>query len=70
MQIYGLDAYMATWEGFLDWSVKPVTFDLHNVNVVAGSDVAFATAIGRCSGKRRVAKRLSLSFGSPSAFAS
>jgi ketosteroid isomerase-like protein len=46
LQVHGLDAYMATWQGFLDWSVKPVLFDLHEVNVVAGTDVAFAAAIG------------------------
>jgi ketosteroid isomerase-like protein len=44
----GLDAYMATWEEFLSCSVKPVAFDFYDVNVTAGTDVAFATAIGRC----------------------
>lgn len=52
----GLDAYMATWDLFLASSAKPVEFDLHDVAVTAGTDVAFATAIGRCcdlsSGKK------------------
>src|SRR5712675_2452694 len=46
----GIDDYMATWDTFLSWSERPVTFHFHDVEVTAGTDVAFATAIGRCSG--------------------
>ncbi len=46
----GLEAYMATWELFLSCSEKPVAFDFYDVEITAGSDVAFATAIGRCTG--------------------
>jgi uncharacterized protein (TIGR02246 family) len=44
----GLDAYMATWQTFFASSPKPITFTLENVEITAGNDVAFATAIGRC----------------------
>lgn len=44
----GLDAYMATWDGFFTWQAKPVQFDFHDIAITAGNDVAFATAIGRC----------------------
>jgi uncharacterized protein (TIGR02246 family) len=44
----GLDAYMATWDGFLASQAKPVQFDFREVAIHAGTDVAFATAIGRC----------------------
>jgi uncharacterized protein (TIGR02246 family) len=44
----GLDAYMATWETFFAWQAKPVQFDLHDIAITAGNDVAFATALGRC----------------------
>jgi uncharacterized protein (TIGR02246 family) len=44
----GLDAYMATWDTFFAWQAKPVQFDLRDVAITAGDDVAFATAIGRC----------------------
>jgi uncharacterized protein (TIGR02246 family) len=44
----GLDAYMATWEGFFDWQAKPVEFNLQDIAITAGQDVAFATAIGHC----------------------
>src|SRR5215510_3044343 len=46
--VRGLDAYMATWDRFFSWSLKPVAFDFHDVKITAGKDVAFATAIGRC----------------------
>jgi uncharacterized protein (TIGR02246 family) len=44
----GLDAYMATWETFFSRAEKPVAFDFHDVKITAGTDVAFATATGRC----------------------
>ena len=44
----GIDAYMATWEMFFKWQFKPVQFDFRDVEVTAGVDVAFATAIGTC----------------------
>ena len=58
----GLDAYMATWEAFLSWSEKPVAFGFHDVKITAGSDVAFATAIGRCAGVDRKGKHEELEF--------
>ena len=58
----GLDAYMATWERFLSWSEKPVAFDFHDLNITAGKDVAFATAIGRCAGIDANGKREELEF--------
>jgi uncharacterized protein (TIGR02246 family) len=41
----GLEAYMATWTMFFASSEQ---FDLQDIDVTAGSDVAFATAIGSC----------------------
>ena len=58
----GLDAYMATWETFLSWAEKPVSFNFHDVRVTAGKDVAFATAIGRCAGVEQNGKREELEF--------
>jgi len=45
-----LDAYMATWEEVLSRSGKPVAFDFYDVEITAGIDLAFATAIRRCAG--------------------
>jgi uncharacterized protein (TIGR02246 family) len=44
----GIDAYMATWETFLSRAERPVAFDLSDVKVTSGVDVAFATATGKC----------------------
>lgn len=44
----GIDTYMATWEMFFSTSEKPVTFRFDDVEITAGTDVAFATAIGNC----------------------
>jgi ketosteroid isomerase-like protein len=57
-----MDAYMATWERSLSWSEKPVAFDFHDVKVTARSDMAFATAIGRCAGVDLNDKRQELEF--------
>jgi ketosteroid isomerase-like protein len=46
----GIEAYMATWPQFLNWSKRPMKFELSDVEIVAGGDVAFATAIGHCNG--------------------
>jgi uncharacterized protein (TIGR02246 family) len=44
----GLDAYMATWDGFFRLQAKPVQFEIRDIAVTAGDDVAFATATGQC----------------------
>jgi uncharacterized protein (TIGR02246 family) len=44
----GVDAYMATCDLFLSSSKKPVVFDMRDVEITAGSDVAFATATENC----------------------
>jgi hypothetical protein len=49
-------------EMFLSWSEKPVTFDLHDVEITAGKDVAFAMATGRCAGVDPNGKREELQF--------
>jgi ketosteroid isomerase-like protein len=44
----GLDAYMATWQTFYPSQARPISFDFEDVEITAGEDVAFATAIGHC----------------------
>src|ERR1700749_590360 len=61
----GLDAYMATWDTFFAWQTKPVEFDFHDMEITAGEQVAFATAIGSCgdlSHKEGLEFRLTLGF--------
>ena len=44
----GLDAYMKSWDLFYSSQEKPVTFDFDDIQITAGHDVAFATALGKC----------------------
>ena len=57
----GIEAYMATWRTFFRWQAKPVMFEFRDVAITAGSDVAFATAIGRC-GDTSSGQRVELEF--------
>src|ERR1700742_5292691 len=46
----GLAAYRKTWDLFLGWSSGAPRFEIHDMRVVAGSDVAFAFAEMGCYG--------------------
>src|ERR1700761_51489 len=58
----GLDAYMDTWQLFFANVAKPVSFSFEDIEVTAGSDVAFATAKGSCINIDRAGKREPLEF--------
>ena len=58
----GLDAYMATWETFFSSSENPVAFDFQDIEITAGENVAFATAIGNCVNIDRRGNREPLQF--------
>jgi ketosteroid isomerase-like protein len=45
--VRGMAAYRETWPGFFEWQ-KTATFDLLSLDVVAGTDVAFAYGLLRC----------------------
>jgi uncharacterized protein (TIGR02246 family) len=59
VQLKGLDAYARTWDAFFAWS-KPVGFEITEMHVTAGDDVAFATALIRCSGTEATGERTEL----------
>jgi ketosteroid isomerase-like protein len=46
--VRGLDAYRATWPGFFDWQASGAVFEVVELDVTAGTDVAFAFALLRC----------------------
>ncbi len=46
--VRGPEAYRATWPGFFDWQAAGATFDILELHVTAGADVAFAWALLRC----------------------
>jgi len=58
----GITAYMATWQTFFASSAKPVSFDFEDVEITAGDDVAFATAIGHCINTERNGAKTNLKF--------
>jgi uncharacterized protein (TIGR02246 family) len=48
-QSTGIDAYEKTWDVFFSWSSNPIPFDITEMNITAGSDVAFVVATMHCA---------------------
>lgn len=48
LQCRGIDAYRETWPLFFGASPQPPVFDIVDLTVTAGADVAFAFALMRC----------------------
>jgi ketosteroid isomerase-like protein len=67
VRLQGLDAYRRTWiEQFFPWHGGTGRFELADLKVSAGADVAFATALLECAGTedgKKVAFTLRLTIG-------
>ena len=65
--VRGIDAYRATWPPFFEWQRQGAVFEIVDLEVTAGDDVAFAHALLRCGTSDDFAKepdrRLRLSIG-------
>jgi uncharacterized protein (TIGR02246 family) len=66
--VEGIDAYRETWPEFFKWQQQGEgSFDIVSLNITAGDDVAFATAVLRCGSKEELKKdnapRLRLTVG-------
>jgi uncharacterized protein (TIGR02246 family) len=48
-QSRGLDAYRKTWDLFYSWTNDPIPFDIREMSITAGKDVAFAVATMGCA---------------------
>jgi uncharacterized protein (TIGR02246 family) len=48
LQSRGLEAYQKTWDLFFSYHKPSQTFDIEELAITAGEDVAFAVAIMRC----------------------
>ena len=63
----GIAAYRDTWPGFFEWQAQGAAFDLLELDVTAGADVAYAWALLRCGTAQdhaaRPDRRLRLSLG-------
>jgi uncharacterized protein (TIGR02246 family) len=46
--VRGIDAYRETWPGFFEWQRQGASFEIVELDVTAGDDVAFAWALLRC----------------------
>jgi uncharacterized protein (TIGR02246 family) len=58
----GIDAYRKTWDLFYSAQPEPIAFDIQRMDVVAGVDVAFVTALMRCAEKERNQEIIALDF--------
>jgi ketosteroid isomerase-like protein len=61
-QSKGIEAYRKTWDLFFSWSLDPMVFDVGEMNITAGNDVAFVTALMRCAGTESSGERIRLEF--------
>ena len=52
-QSEGLEAYRKTWDLFFSTMADPPTFDFSDVRVTVGTDLAFATAHGKCLSREK-----------------
>jgi uncharacterized protein (TIGR02246 family) len=65
--VRGLAAYAETWPGFFEWQASGAVFEIVELDVTAGVDVAFAHALLRCGTpehfEQMPEKRLRLTLG-------
>jgi uncharacterized protein (TIGR02246 family) len=62
LQSKGIDAYRATWDLFFSWARDPAVFDIKEMTITAGDDVAFAAALMRCAGTEPSGENIELDF--------
>jgi ketosteroid isomerase-like protein len=55
--VRGLAAYRETWPGFFDWQASGASFEIVELDVTEGEDVAFAWALLRCGTPGELAAR-------------
>jgi uncharacterized protein (TIGR02246 family) len=58
----GIEAYKKTWDTFFSWSRDCKVFDIAELTIIAGEDVAFAYASMKCEGYDNKGNREPLSF--------
>ncbi len=65
--VRGIDAYRETWPPFFEWQASGAVFQIEALDVMAGTDVAFAYALLRCGTPadfaRQPGQRLRLTLG-------
>ncbi|MER7805341.1 nuclear transport factor 2 family protein [Streptomyces parvulus] len=65
--VRGAEAYREVWPAFFEWQAQGAVFDIEELEVTAGQDVAFAHALVRCGTEEELGARpgfrLRLTFG-------
>jgi uncharacterized protein (TIGR02246 family) len=61
-QSRGIEAYRKTWDVFFSWSSDPVPFDIAEINITAGSEVAFVVATMHCAEPGANGEQIGLDF--------
>jgi uncharacterized protein (TIGR02246 family) len=65
--VRGIDAYRETWPPFFEWQARGASFEIVELDVTAGEDVAYAFALLRCGTQQDLAEnpenRLRLTLG-------
>ena len=49
LQSQGIEAYRKTWDTFFSWSQDSGVFDITDMKITAGDEVAFVVALMRCA---------------------
>jgi uncharacterized protein (TIGR02246 family) len=62
LQSKGIEAYKKTWDLFFSWAQDSGVFDIKEMNITAGEDVAFAAALMRCAGREKNGDKTELDF--------
>ena len=58
----GIEKYKETWDLLFSWAQDSGVFDILEMSVTAGTDVAFVTAIMRCAGWEPTGEKTELKF--------
>jgi uncharacterized protein (TIGR02246 family) len=61
-QLKGIEAYKKTWDVFFAWFQDSGVFDIKELNITAGDDVGFGTALMRCAGTEANGDKVELDF--------
>jgi uncharacterized protein (TIGR02246 family) len=62
IQSKGIEAYRKTWDVFFSWFQDSGVFDIEEMEITAGEDVAFVTALMRCGGTDVNGEKVELQF--------
>jgi ketosteroid isomerase-like protein len=62
LQLKGIEAYKKSWDLFFSWAHDFGVFDIDEMIIAAGDDVAFVAAIMHCAGAEANQERIDLEF--------